>query len=70
MAPDDSARPLNPVALTVADAALVLSRVSGERVTEGMLQTDRDAGAPSNADGSINLVHYAAWLLKESRGGD
>jgi hypothetical protein len=30
-----------------------------------MLQADLDAGAPANADGSINLVHYAAWLVRE-----
>jgi hypothetical protein len=29
----------------------------------------RDAGAPTNADGSINLVHYAAWLVKEMATG-
>jgi hypothetical protein len=28
-------------------------------------QADVDAGAPTNGDGTINLVHYAAWLVKE-----
>ena len=29
-----------------------------------------DAGAPLNAEGTLNLVHYAAWLVKEMAGGD
>ena len=62
---------LNPAALPVADAARVLSRLGGKSVTEEMLHADIDAGAPTNANGTINLVHYAAWLVKEmSAGGD
>ncbi len=62
---------LNPAALPVADAARVLTRLGGKPVTEAMLHADIDAGAPTNADRSINLVHYAAWLVKEmSAGGD
>jgi hypothetical protein len=62
---------LNPAALPVSDAARVLTRLGGKAVTEEMLHADIDAGAPTNADGSINLVHYAAWLVKEtSAGGD
>ena len=34
-------------------------------VTINMLEADLAAGAPANADGSINLVHYAAWLVRE-----
>lgn len=59
---------LNPAALSVADAALVLTRIGaggGVDITEAMLHADIDAGAPTNADGTINLVYYAAWLLKE-----
>jgi hypothetical protein len=56
---------LNPNALTLADAARLLARVGGQAVTVEMLQADIAAGAPTNADGTINLVHYAAWLLKE-----
>ena len=60
---------LNPAALSVADAARVLTRLGGGEVTESMLRADIDAGAPTNADGSLNLVHYAAWLVKELAGG-
>lgn len=61
---------LNPNALSVANAARLLTKASGERVTEEMIQADLAAGAPANRDGSINLVHYAAWLVKEISGGD
>jgi hypothetical protein len=30
----------------------------------------RDAGAPANPDGTVHLVHYAAWLLREMGRGD
>jgi uncharacterized ferredoxin-like protein len=56
---------LNPNALSLADAARLLARVGGQAVSVEMLQADVAAGAPTNADGTINLVHYAAWLLKE-----
>ena len=61
---------LNPNALPLADAARLLGRVGGQAVTIEMLQADVAAGAPTNADGTINLVHYAAWLLKEMGRGD
>ena len=62
---------LNPAALPVADAARVLTRLGGKAVTDTMLRADIDAGAPVNTDGTLNLVHYAAWLVKEmSPGGD
>lgn len=62
---------LDPAAMAVADAARLLSRAGGQRITEDMLRADVDAGAPTNPDGTLNLVHYAAWLVKEtSRRGD
>ncbi len=62
-------RPLNPAAMPPAGAAKVLSR-PGQVVTVEMLDDDGHAGAPRNADGTINLVHYAAWLVKEMKRGD
>ena len=57
-------------ALTVAQVAKVLSAAGGRRITEEMVRADIDAGAPVNPDGTINLVHYTAWLAKEIAGGD
>jgi len=31
-----------------------------------MLRADLDAGALASGDGTINLVHYTAWLVKEA----
>lgn len=59
--------PLNPAALPVEDAARLLSAAGGGGgggVTADMLRADIEAGAPTNADGSINLVHYTAWLVR------
>jgi hypothetical protein len=69
-APSSGGKPgLNPAALRVEDAAKVLSRMGGKPVTADMLQADIDAGAPMNPDGSINLVYYAAWLVREMATG-
>jgi len=61
----NSAPGLRLTALTVEDAALLLSKGAGRPVTGDMLREDIE-----NADGRLNLVHYAAWLVKEltSRG--
>jgi hypothetical protein len=63
---DDSEKPsLSPTSLTVADAARLLTKAGSQPVTIAMLEADLVAGAPANADGTINLVHYAAWLVRE-----
>ncbi len=56
----------NPAALTVADAARLLAKAGGEPVTEAMIRADITDGAPTNADGTVNLLHYAAWLARKS----
>lgn len=58
--------PLNPQALRLEDLARLLSAAAGRPVTVAMLETDIDAGAPTSADGTMNLVHYVAWLLKQA----
>ena len=49
----------------MADAAKVLTKIGGVQITEAMLQEDIDSGAPVNTDGTLNLVHYGAWLVRE-----
>ena len=34
-------------------------------MTPELLQQDVDDGAPVNADGTFNLVHYMAWMIRE-----
>ena len=63
---EDAPKPqLNPAAMPLRDAARLLAKVGGPSITEAMLRGDVEAGAPTNPDGTINLVHYAAWLVKE-----
>lgn len=61
---------ISPTTLPLAVAARLLSKAGGRRVNEEMLRHDVEAGAPTNADGTLNLVHYAAWLIKEMARGD
>lgn len=68
--PEDFERKLNPLALSLAEAARVLSASGPRPVTAESLRADIDAGAPTNADGTLNLVHYTAWLVKEMAHGD
>jgi hypothetical protein len=61
---------MNPAAMSLTDAARLLTRVGGERVTVAMLEADLNAGAPANPDGTLNLVHFVAWLVREAARGD
>jgi hypothetical protein len=61
---------LNPAALSIEEAALVLTRAGGQTVTEAMIRDDVAQGAPTNPRGTINLVQYAAWLVRELSGAD
>jgi len=61
---------LSPSAMTLQQAARVLAAVGARYATVENLRRDIEAGAPVNADGTVNLVHYAAWLVRESARGD
>jgi hypothetical protein len=52
--------------LALVEAAALLTKLAGTPVTVAMLERDLEAGAPRNADGRFNLVHYAAWLAREA----
>ena len=54
------------IALTPTQAAKILSAAGNRRITEAMVRADIKAGAPINADGTVNLIHYAAWLALEA----
>lgn len=66
--PNAEGRPgtqLSPQALRLVDLARILSASGGRPVTIEMLEMDIEDGAPTNPDGTINLVNYAAWLVGE-----
>jgi len=75
--PDVKQGQLNPAAIGPADLARLLSAAAGVQIDEDGVRDDIDAGAPVNPDGTMNLVHYAAWLVRQlaaqgggARGGD
>jgi hypothetical protein len=61
---------LDPTALPLPDAVRLLSAVGQSGVTVEMLEADIAAGAPTNANGTINLVTYTAWMLLEMSRAD
>lgn len=62
--PSPTDRP-NPARVTCAQAAELLAREGQPKITTAMIEADVQAGAPTNPDGTINLVQYAAWILKQ-----
>jgi hypothetical protein len=52
-------------ALPIVDLVRLLSRAGPRPVDEETVRRDIESGAPVNADGTVNLVHYAAWLVRE-----
>jgi hypothetical protein len=63
-------RQINPQALRLEDLARILTASGPKPVTMEMLEADIDAGAPLNRDGTINLVHFAAWIVQELANGN
>jgi len=56
---------LNPNSLTVEAIARMLSRAGNREVMQQAIQDDIKAGAPTNPDGTLNLVHYTAWNVQQ-----
>ena len=56
--------------MTLQQAARVLVAVGARYATVENIRRDIETGAPVNADGTVNLVHYAAWLARGSARGD
>jgi hypothetical protein len=56
---------VNPASLSVEDMSRLLGGAGGRKITPEQVQADIDAGAPVGTDGRMNLVHYAAWLVRE-----
>ena len=66
----DARNPIDPNRLTPQQAAKLLSAAAKIRIPEENIVLDIENGAPVNQDGSINLVHYIAWMVKEMGRGE
>jgi len=56
---------LDPRALSPEDLARVLSASGPRPVSVEQIREDLDDGVPVNMNGTVNLVHYTAWLVRE-----
>jgi hypothetical protein len=61
---------VDPTRLSIEQASKLLSAAYRERIDASKLQDDIDSGAPTNSDGTINLVNYSAWQAEEMGRGD
>lgn len=52
--------------MTIENAAELLSAAGKRSITAEQLREDIAAGAPTNGDGTLHLVHYAAWLASQA----
>lgn len=58
-------------ALKVADLVAALKAAGSRTITEETVAVDLADGAPSNPDGTVDMLKYAAWILmKENGHGD
>ncbi len=62
--------PIDPNRLSVEQAAKLLSAAAKIRIPEEQIADDLADGAPQNNDGTISLVAYASWMLKEMSRGE
>jgi hypothetical protein len=56
-------------AISVADAARVLSAASGRRITEAQVREVAERGELLRPDGTISLLEYTARLVREMAHG-
>jgi len=55
----------SPAALEVDDVVRLLRASGARHASADRVRADIDAGAPTNVDGTVNLVHYGAWLARQ-----
>lgn len=54
-----------PGSLDIADIERLLRASGSKHASAERVRTDIGAGAPTNVDGTLNLVHYGAWLVRQ-----
>jgi hypothetical protein len=63
---EDRNEELNPTAMTAEQTAALFSKLRRRKVAVAEIEADIVAGAPTNDAGRLNVLTYAAWILKES----
>lgn len=58
----------NARALGAADLVRALRAAGSRTVSEETVAADVAAGAPVNADGTVDIFRYAAWVAKSENG--
>lgn len=51
--------------LTAEQVATLLQRAGARSMSAERVRSDLAAGAPANGDGTISLIAYGAWMLRE-----
>lgn len=61
----NNANPIKLTAVSIPDLAKLLKHAGSTHASEDAIRADVENGAPVNQDGTMNIVHYSAWLIKE-----
>ena len=60
----------NPTALPKELVVRALNLAGSRSLSMETLEADIASGAPVNEDGTMNIIAYAAWILKGNLNGD
>ena len=52
-------------AITPKKLAEILRKSGSREVSDATIAADIEAGMPVTEDGTINMIEYAAWLVRE-----
>lgn len=55
---------VDPTSMSPAELAKILASSGATNVGEAEIAADIESGAPRNENGTMNLIHYTAWLVK------
>ena len=59
----------NPRSLTKEEVYTILKSAGSRTVTPEGIDADIEAGAPVNEDGRMDIIAYAAWILRREQHG-
>lgn len=59
------ANKINLVSISADDLADLLTKVGSTSASRAEIDRHIAAGAPVNKDGTINLIYFTAWLVRE-----